>query len=548
MILSKSEFLNLRSISFVIAIVMFSFFTIGGCNNNSGSSNPELVVLGAHRDVALSGISSVIPITPHLGDPTNILLDGVMIDDLSDEDIALIRKAYEAGFVIAFYDVSERDIIQIYSEIIDHPFTHSEVESLEGILEGNMSPIFTIEQHGNVDWTSTGNFNRIEEIELTEGDPDQEEEFAIYGSMLRDWLKDHPSRKQQVIDENLNSTTASRLVDNAGLRSELDEQLGIDTRDETGSLLDLAAANINSYRSYIRDPNSGIANIYEMVSKAWIVTADTPTGIFSFLMVGQNFNLASNPLFIHNKIGQKAVTAGNIPEQGYYLKEYTVSSFYSTNTAVLDFNKALLLEESPATNQATSQTSTTSLMTSIQGTVAANTKGEGTVTIQGGVTWGTSTTVSKADVSINNLSLGRIDGNDATWQFLPRRPEPGGQKDACMNFGLRNLADLAHTTFQPATAFILQIDGDFVGQTLNIISTLTIDLEKSRIPLSNCNLFGCSCSVSRTPFFNSPFTLGSVHSLGIPYPPEGPAGDKTCSDGLDNDFDTFIDSDDPNCQ
>lgn len=117
-----------------------------------------------------------------------------------------------------------------------------------------------------------------------------------------------------------------------------------------------------------------------------------------------------------------------------------------------------------------------------------------------------------------------------------------------MNFGLRNLADLAHTTFQPATAFILRIDDDFVGQTLNIISSLTIDIELSKIPLGNCNIFGCSCSVARSIPSGSPYSDTAVHSLGIPYPPEGPAGDKTCSDGLDNNFDTFIDLDDPNCQ
>jgi cysteine-rich repeat protein len=30
--------------------------------------------------------------------------------------------------------------------------------------------------------------------------------------------------------------------------------------------------------------------------------------------------------------------------------------------------------------------------------------------------------------------------------------------------------------------------------------------------------------------------------------PEGPMGDGTCSDGLDNDCDTLIDAADPNCQ
>jgi len=145
----------------------------------------------------------------------------------------------------------------------------------------------------------------------------------------------------------------------------------------------------------------------------------------------------------------------------------------------------------------------------------------GNVQFQFGVQWGTSTTVSKENVSINNLSLTSEYRNDATWQFLPRRPEVGGQKDACQNFGLRNLSDLAHTTFQPATAFIVRINKDFVGQTLQIQSDMTWELERSRIKWSDCVFTGCDCfRITTVKFLNGPSPEHVDHPVAIPLPPE----------------------------
>ena len=560
-LLAKSAICRKTLVS-LFSIFLIAIFTVGGCNNNSGNDNPDLVVIGAHRDIALSGISQVIDVMPHFGQPTNILLDGVMISDLSDDEIALVKEAYEAEYTIVFYEVSEKDIIEIYSQIIDHPITHQEIENLENIIEGNMSPIFTIEKHGDVDWTSTGDFRRgdntivlIRKEDETIDDqpfefPEPDDEFVAHGKLIRNWLKDHPNRRQQVINQNLESTNAQRLIDDLGLRDELNEQIGIDTRTESGTLLDLANANINTSVHHVSFHETTAVNTYAMTSKVWIVTADTPTGIFTFLLVRQDFNLASSNGFVYDDEGEAALKGKNFPAQYWYLKEYKVKNVYRVGSTVLGINKAQLLEESPATNQATTQTSTTSLMANISGRVAADTGTSGAtanVAIQGGVSWGTSTTVSKEDVSINNLSLSdNAIVNDATWQFLPRQPEAGGQKGSCKNFGLRNLADLAHTTFTPATAFIVRIDDDYVGQTLTIATEHGIQLEGSNI--EKCGLFLCNCKVARFTLYNSPWTPGSTHSVRIPYPPEGPAGDATCSDGVDNDSDGAIDLNDPSCQ
>lgn len=558
----RSFIFNNKALFSVFFLIVFSTLNIGGCsNNNGGGSDPDLVVIGEHRDVALSGISQVIPIDPHDGEPTNILLDGIMLSDLSDDEIDLIRESYEAGFTIVFYEVSERDIIDIYSRIIDHPITHAEIENLENIIEGSMSPIFTIEKHGNVDWTSTGDINvgnPSEDLLATmDGMPDDdppplfepEDEFVAHGRLIREWLIQHPDRKQQIIDQNLVSMNAEELIDDLGLRDELDEQLGVSTRTESGTLLDLANANIHTSVKTVSFSETPNKNTYAMTSKAWIITADTPTGVFTFLLVRQDFNLASSNGFTYDEEGDRALTGKYFPAQFWYLKEYGVKNTYQVGSKVLTINEAQLLEESPATNQETSQTSTTSLTASISGRVAADTGTSGAtanVAVQGGVSWGTSTTVSKADVSINNLSLtDNAVVNDARWQFLPRQPEAGGQRGSCKNFGLRNLADLAHTTFQPATAFIVRINNSYVGQTLKIVSTFTIQTEGSRI--QKCGPFGCNCGVHRETGLG-PWITSTSHSLRIPYPPEGPAGDATCSDGIDNDNDSAIDANDPSCQ
>ena len=545
-----------KFIFLILSLFILSIFNVGGCNDNSGSSNPDLVVIGAHRDIALTGISNVIPITPHLGNPTNILLDGVMISDLSDDEIALVAEAYQAGFTIVFYEVSEADIIEIYSQIIDHPIHHSEIESLEGIIEGDMSPIFTIERHGNVDWTSTGDFlmgNPFSNPDGTLGEtniPDPEEVFIQHGLLIRDWLKSHPNRQDQVIEDSESMETASKFIDDLGLSEELDEQIGIDTRDEFGTLISLAAANIHTSIKNVSFNETDKLNSYQMVSKAYILTEDTPNGVFSFLLVSQDFTLASRNGFVKNVEGSRALS-GPVPDQYWYLKEFSVNNRYQVGRDFLDSSDAFLLKHSPDTNQSSNQSSTTSLTHNFNARIAADsgtTGATGNIALTAGVNWGTSTTVSKANVSINNLSGSDSDLlNDATWQFLPRRPERGGQRGTCRNFGLRNLADLAHNTFSPSTAFVVRIVDDYVGRTLKIKSQFTIQLEQSFI--QNCGPFGCNCGVGRWALFQpNAWRPTTTHSIRIPYPPEGPVGDATCSDGIDNDSDGDLDSDDSSCQ
>ena len=291
-VLGSRDYLK-KCLGFVYLIVLLSLGAIGGCDG-SGNGNPELAVLGNQRDVALSGISSEIQTSQYDGNPTNILLDGTTLGDLTNEEIASIRDAYEAGFVIVIYDASEKDISQIYHDIINDQYTPSGDASV-------IVPVFAIEKDDNVHWAFEGDFNATDASKLTldENDPVSVEQFAEEGREIRDWLEDHPSREQQVIDLNQNSSTASRLVDNAGLRSELDKQL-VMTKSESsvaGTLLEIASADIVTSTYYVysgmgsKNPGDGDVNRYQGTSYAWIVTADTSRGPYSFLMVTQDYLL-----------------------------------------------------------------------------------------------------------------------------------------------------------------------------------------------------------------------------------------------------------------
>ncbi len=537
-----------KCLGFVLVFGFISLGAIGGCSDGDGSGEPELVVIGDHRDIALTDISFELETGPHAGKPNNILLDGISIEDLTNEEITLIKESYEAGFVIIAYDVTEKDIVTIYRDIVGHPLRHAELESTEELPEGNSHGIFTIEQHDGLVWTGTTQFAMTAMREVPEGVvddlvlPDPGGAYTPHGKHITQWLKGHDDRRQQIKDEGLSALNAEELLEKYNLKGEFEEDFSAVTKDQVGTLLDISSANIHTSTNQVSFHETSLLDTFQMTSKAWIMTVETPTGLFSFLLVAQDFNLATSNGFTKNVEGDAAFSNA---QQYWYLQEFSVKNTYSVNGTPLTQSKAFLLEESPETNEASTQSETTSLEYSVSGTVGVDQESGGNAALSGGVSWGTSTTIEKANVSINNLSVSDNSVlNDATWQFLPRPSEIGGSKSTCNNLGLRNLADLAHNTFQPATAFIVRISPDYVGQTLNINTEFTIQTRNSYV--DNCNIFGCSCSIINQNGLG-PAKLQHVHSIRIPQPPEGPTGEDTCSDGLDNDVDGNVDGADSSC-
>ena len=541
MIPSKSIDYIFKNFIFVVAVIAISLGTIGGCSNGGGGNDdPDLAVLGDHRGEPLADISAEIRTGPHTGEPNNILLDGTSIDDLTPDEIELIRDAYDEGFIIVLYDMTERDIAQLYRDIIGHPLRHAELESLEDILEGDSHAVFTIEHHSGIDWTSTAQFEMTALREFIDGlgeidvidIVDPEAEFTPHGIHIKSWIESHEERVQELIEDGLIVRSAEELLDDLDMRDEFDAELSQVTRTTEGTLLDLTTANIHTSQNQVSFQETTAKDTFAMTSKVWIVTADTPTGIFSFLLVEQDFNLATSNGFTKNSDTQ----------QYWYLQNFSVSNTYQVNGTLLGSNDAQLLQESPATNQATTSTETTSVSASISGTVGADQTSGANASVSGGVSWSTSNTVSKADVSINNLSLSNNTvSNDATWQFLPRSAEI--LSDSCDN-SIHNLADLAHNTFTPVTAFVVRIDSDYTGDTMQLKSEFTIQTRNTYV--GNCNIFGCACDAKNQNGLD-PWQPTHSQSVRIPQPPEGPTGDPTCSDGVDNDVDGGTDSGDNSC-
>ena len=122
-------------------------------------------------------------------------------------------------------------------------------------------------------------------------------------------------------------------------------------------------------------------------------------------------------------------------QQAWYLSNLTAVNTLAVGSATLDSTEVTLLDNKPGTNQASSESVTTSIDTSVSGTVGVDQDGAN-ASISGGVSWGTSETYSKANVSINNKSLSEtLTGTDASWEYVPAAATPGGQKLACNDFG-----------------------------------------------------------------------------------------------------------------
>jgi len=168
-----NKLVSFRSFCLVLALIFISLGVVGGCSNNdNGNGEPDVVTLGAHRNVALEDIGESVDLAPHTGEVNNIILDGTSLVTLTQEEIGLIREAYDKGFILFVYEATDKDIVRIYRNIIGHPFRHAELESLDGIPEGNMHALFTLEQHEGLDWSGTAQFTKSATRVLLEGEED----------------------------------------------------------------------------------------------------------------------------------------------------------------------------------------------------------------------------------------------------------------------------------------------------------------------------------------------------------------------------------------
>ena len=127
---------------------------------------------------------------------------------------------------------------------------------------------------------------------------------------------------------------------------------------------------------------------------------------------------------------------------------------------------------------------------------------------------------------------------------MPNAAEVGGSSGPCDDLGLRGLADIAGTGFSPVQVFSFGLDPVYRGETVKINTVVEVQMRNTYLDI--CNPFGCSCSkLDQNSDAGGPFTV--THSISLPQAPDGPVGDDTCTDGIDNDLDGDTDSADNQC-
>jgi len=560
----KSRAYFVRCIGFVLLFGFVALGSIVGCNNDDDGGDDLAILLGEQRQEVSDNIAAAFNVSEGFdGELNNMIIDGQNLDKLTDEEKKAIKDAYLQGFIIIVYDITERQIEELY-QIVDHKSKYDDgavLSSLDEGDDGEMYEVYTFESDEGVNWASLVRIGNLEEVESVGGgfEPgtglgDEESKFPFYAFHMKQWIEQQKDRVQELVDDGVIGANATNVINKFGLADEIEETLQTVTRsDQSGTLLDLTSADIQTnyvYTGFSSSGNIGVSvasasevNTYQFTSEAWIITADTATGIFSFLFVNDDYTLASSNGFTKNKEGSAAFSNA---QQYWYLSSLTSVNTLAVGSTTLDNTKADLLDNEPGTNQASSESVTTSIETSISGTVGVDQDGAN-ASVSGGVSWGTSETYTKANVSINNKSLSEAAPNvsDASWNYKPAAAEPGGQKSTCNDLGLRGLACLSHETFTPSQAFVYRISPNFVGETLKLKTEISFQMRNTYT--SGCNIFGCSCGkTDQNSDAGGPWTF--THSIAIPEPPEGPVGDATCSDGIDNDNDGFTDSADSECQ
>ncbi|MGB3729396.1 MAG: hypothetical protein WBA70_09140 [Thermodesulfobacteriota bacterium] len=541
MVSTRSVF---RGSFLVLLLIAISFFNIGGCSdsNNGGGDTTTRdpihgVVIGDHPEEGLRDLRNALDIGEHTGEANHIHLYGPSLLDLTDEEIELIRQAFNEEYVISIYEVDAAVIAYLYGVILQIANVHEDTEDPENTDPEDTANTFTIEKHGNVIWTSKthSGFTDLKETfgslpgEDVSGDLN---EFIHHSFHKRDWIESYDERRAELIQDGLIGGDTATMIKKFGLEDELEEinREAASTRDTTfiddegGTILNLATAHVQSNTSYIgfsdseaivgaNSPSATDLNVYNIVNKVWVVTADTPDGLQSFVFMDQTLSLASANGY--DETDEDPAPDGFPTRQAWYLREFVNTNTLKIGSRELDDDEAILLNSVPETNQATTAEVTSEVSRSVDGSIGIDTSG-GSAGLSGGVSWSTSTTFNKENVSIDNLSLGqRPDlGNDSSFRY---RPRPSEIFDDKCNNSMHNLADLSRSTFRPTQLSVWRIDGSDADKTLKIKTVISAVLRNSYI--GNCNIFGCKCDVINQDANVSLSDKTFIHSIHIPAAP-----------------------------
>jgi len=412
----SSMFLNRKfnaiKIFMLFMFVAFVMVFVPSCDENNGGGTigvpTHAFILCDHRNEALEDLQQVMDIAVHnRQDNFHIMLDGINLGSCTQQDITLIREAFDAGFIILAYEMNEARIAVLYKEILNHPLIFDEFEQLN-IPAGEEFSVFTIENRGGHDWSSQIDFGSDEittsgriigenQTANASSQTRQDETsggFINHGNHMVDWIEDFDERLAELIDDGLVGGSATQVLNNFEMMDDIEKELEAVTNqaDITGTILGLASAWIqtNFLKVYVESDNSILVqgsdsnaphiNIYQMTTKAWVATTGTQTGTISVLCVNQDYGLASTNGFVENDVDS---------HNAWFLSEFKNINTLKIGSTDLDTTNATLdPTEQPATNQASTATTTVSVNASLSGTVGVDQDGA-SASVSAGVDWGT---------------------------------------------------------------------------------------------------------------------------------------------------------------
>jgi len=159
------------------------------------------------------------------------------------------------------------------------------------VPQDHLFPVFTIEKHHGIDRSGIADFEDNGELDSTGGTnvklkaANPENPYTPHGKHIKKWLDAYRDREQKLFNEGLITLSANELIDKLHVRKEFDKDLSAVTRDTSGTLLDLSSAAIHTSTWTVTFTETTLKDSFEITNEAWIVTAYTPDGLYTFLLV-----------------------------------------------------------------------------------------------------------------------------------------------------------------------------------------------------------------------------------------------------------------------
>ena len=339
------------------------------------------VFLGENRQEAVGDITAAFNVGQFDGELNHLILDAQNFSKLTQQERTAIKNAYEQGFIVIIYDVTERQIEEIF-ELIEHPTIYNEdalLSRLDQGDDGRTFDLFTLEKIGDVNWSSMLRIGALPAIESVFGvlEPGtgisiQEVGFLFHAFHMEQWILDKLERIQQLEDYGLIDTnTAARIIKEIGIDDETQGTPQIQTRiaQATGNLTGpmspsplidpqsqmqvFALPTIQTNSIVTGFSNSGSigvsvspdeVNTYTSQNLAYAVTAKTSDGLSTYLLVINNYGLNSANGFIKNDEGSSAFSNA---QQYWYLSEFTSVNTLAIGSSSLSSSESSVVLDSP---------------------------------------------------------------------------------------------------------------------------------------------------------------------------------------------------------